>query len=138
MRSGFVSTELVIEQPSGRAKKVRGPNLSNRIGDAGADDIRLKMWLAARDLVGCGPVTARLRGAAQGLATIREDDFPENVRQRAMRLRMKLLGQYRLLEGQSEPITDVVGEELASEFLAVFAIIANPYFGTVLTPDTAA
>jgi hypothetical protein len=42
------------------------------------------------------------------------------------------------LESKSEPISDIVGEELASELLAVFAIIANPYFGTVLTPDTAA
>jgi hypothetical protein len=42
------------------------------------------------------------------------------------------------LEERSEPITDAVGEELASELLAIFAIVANPYFGTVLTPDTAA
>jgi hypothetical protein len=68
------------------------------IGDAGAADIRLKLWLAARDLVGFGPITARLRAAAQGLASLHEEDFPEDVRQRAMRLREKLIGQYRLLE----------------------------------------
>jgi hypothetical protein len=108
------------------------------IGNAGADDIRLKMWLAANDLVGCGPITARLRSATRGLASIREDDFPDDVRPRAIRLRQKLTDQYRLLESKSEPISDAAGEELASEFLAIFAIVANPYFGTVLTPDTAA
>jgi hypothetical protein len=43
-----------------------------------------------------------------------------------------------LLEENPEPISDEVGNELASEFLAVFAIVTDPYFGTVLTPDTAA
>jgi hypothetical protein len=83
-------------------------------------------------------ITARIRAATSGFANLSEDDFPEDVRQRAMRLREKLTVQYRLLEERSEPITDVAGEELASELLAIFAIVANPYFGTVLTPDTAA
>jgi hypothetical protein len=118
--------------------QAQGMKLADRIGDAGADDIRLKMWLAARDLVGCGPITARLRSATWGIANLREDDFPEDVRQRATRIRQKLTGEYRLLESNSVPISDVVGEELAGELLAVFAIVANPYFGSVLTPDTAA
>jgi hypothetical protein len=108
------------------------------IEDADASDIRLKMWLAARDLVGCGPITTRLRAVTMGLASLREEEFPDDVRQRALRLREKLTVQYRLLEGKLGHITDAVGEELASELPAVFAIVANPYFGTVLTPDTAA
>jgi hypothetical protein len=85
------------------------------IEDADASDIRLKMWLAARDLVGCGPITTRLRAATMGLASLREEEFPDDVRQRALRLREKLTVQYRLLEGKSVHITDAVGEELASE-----------------------
>jgi hypothetical protein len=58
--------------------------LGNRTGEnAGAGDIPLKMWLAAEELVGCGPIPARLQAATWGLAHLREDDFPEDVRQRA-------------------------------------------------------
>jgi hypothetical protein len=85
------------------------------MGDLGADNIRLKMWLAARDLVGCGPITARLRAATWGLASLQAGDFPEDARPRAMHLREKLTVQYRLLEDKSEPISDAAGEELANE-----------------------
>jgi hypothetical protein len=37
-----------------------------------------------------------------------------------------------LMEARSEPITDAVGEGLASELVAIFLIVANPYFGRSL------
>jgi hypothetical protein len=65
-------------------------------------------------------------------------ELTADEQRRAKRLSEKLIGKYRLLEENPEPISDQVGNELASEFLAVFAIVTDPYFGTVLTPDTAA
>jgi hypothetical protein len=55
------------------------------------------MWLRLRTF-GCGPITARLRAATWEFVNLPEDDFPGDVRQRAMRLREKLTVQYRLLE----------------------------------------
>jgi hypothetical protein len=92
------------------------------VGDAGADDIRLKMWLAANDLVGCGPIMARLRSATRGLASIREDDFPEDARPRAMQ-------QYRLGRLAIEPQARAEGQglaELAEHFLCPSIGVPNP------------
>ena len=101
--------------------------------EGGSGDYKIKLHLAAQELVGAGTITERLSRAAWEFAHLDEGDFPAAICDRMMALKKELGERRGLLGDDPKSITDEDAAKLAAEFFALFAIAADPaYFGRIL------
>ena len=92
----------------------------------GSGDIKIKLYLAVKELVGAGSLTERLTRATRGIHTLLEHDLPAPLAERFMVVRHRLTVEHKLLEDHPVTVGDSEGADLAGELLAVFAMVCDP------------